>query len=70
MKGDRPIRGTRVQRRHGDRLSFQIADAPNVVGPQDLETTYVLTSEDDDRVTCIQPENDRGGEVAAQIGFA
>jgi hypothetical protein len=58
-----------IQRGHGDSLAPQVADGTDRVRPEQLKAADMEPRQDDDRVSRLQAEEERRGEVPIEVGF-
>ena len=51
--------------RHG--LALQVPDGADALGPEQLEAAAVDACQDDDRITRVETDDERGGKMKGQV---
>src|SRR5439155_13441397 len=58
----------RLERLHGHGLSLQVADRAHLIASEQLETSEVDAGQHDNRVTCVDADDERAGERHREVG--
>ena len=58
-----------IQRGHGHGFPLEVADRLDVIGPEQLEAADVESCQDDDGIARLQAEQERGSEMAVEVGL-